>query len=392
MADNKGSSSNPAKGLVAHLDRNRSLQQDRLVGSSSSTPDGAQSFRSRQGGSSAAALDAAFNQFTTQPRGMQLGGLPMGPVNSTTTNIPGAPAFRQSTNTTWANEFIHSHGQAGSDIRTMAAQMREATRFHHPAQTSMDGGQISSDATNQAWPYQHEPVAIDPAHSEMAARQNRAMGFAGFIPPPAQYTMYPAERVTDEARLADNAEQAMEAAFAAYDQDFQGAMDGWVAADGSGDLESHIQNIRKMEEMKLEDQTVEKSGLNNSDPSTKPEAPVSNSFAYDHAMMKHAGDIVTTLTNNGSDEVKAKMNGSSFQGLMRAIASGKAAVVDDNFIDTSTGEVIHDLVELSGVNANQGSDATSNDQQTIAGNTDSKGKGKMKSLEQQQQEQSDNPA
>lgn len=41
MAENKGSSSNPAKGLVTHLDQNRSLQQDRFVGSSSNGTPGA---------------------------------------------------------------------------------------------------------------------------------------------------------------------------------------------------------------------------------------------------------------------------------------------------------------------------------------------------------------
>lgn len=40
MADNKAGSSNPTRGLVAHLDQNRSLQQDRVVGSSSNAPAG----------------------------------------------------------------------------------------------------------------------------------------------------------------------------------------------------------------------------------------------------------------------------------------------------------------------------------------------------------------
>lgn len=310
----------------------------------------------------------------------------MGTTNSIT-NTAGVPAFRQGANTAWADEFLHARSQVVSDPRAMAAQLSEGSRFHHPTQSNPNGALMSSDAITQAQPYQHDPAAFSPAQMEMAPRQNYAMGFAGLAPPTAQYTMYPAERVTDEARLADNAEQAMEAAFAAYDQDFQGAMDGWMTADGAGDLENHIQNIRKMEEMNIEEPSVNKSGLDNSESSTKPEVSSSNKFAYDQAMMKHAGDIVTTLTNNGSDEVKAKMNGSSFQGLMRAIASGKAAVVDDNFVDTSTGEVIQDLVELSGVKPSQESNDTSTSLQSAADKTDSKGKGKMRSLEEQQQQQ-----
>ncbi|KAJ4414321.1 hypothetical protein N0V82_007991 [Gnomoniopsis sp. IMI 355080] len=370
MADNKGSSSNPAKGLVAHLDRNRSGQQDRLVNSSSTTPS-ASSFRSQAGGSSAVALDGAFNQFTNQPGGMQLGGVPMGPASSIT-NIHGAPAFRESANIAWADEFLQSRNQSGP----VDAQLQDGSRFQYATQSNMNGSQMGVHAVTQPWSYQSDPFVTENAHMEMAARQNRAMGIAGYTPPMAQYTMYPAERTTEDVRLADSAEQAMAAAFAAYDEDFEGAMDKWMAADGAGDLENHIQNIRKMEELKIADSMVSNSGPTSSGLTTKADVPASNKFAYDKAMMKHAGDIVTTLTNNGSDEVKAKMNGSSFQGLMRAIASGKAAVVDDNFVDTSTGEVIQDLVELSGAKSAQDSD-----------NTDSKGKGKMMNLEEQQQQQ-----
>lgn len=295
----------------------------------------------------------------------------MGPASSITNN-PVAPAFRQSANIAWADEFLQSRNQPGS----VAAQLQEGNRSQYPTQSNMNGSQMNAHAATQAWPYQSDPFVTDPAHMGMAARQNRAMGFAGFSPPTAQYTTFPAERTTEDVRLADSAEQAMAAAFAAYDEDFEGAMDKWMAADGAGDLENHIQNIRKMEELNIADSMVNSPGTTSTGPTTEPDVSASNKFAYDKAMMKHAGDIVTTLTNNGSDEVKAKMNGSSFQGLMRAIASGQAAVVDDNFVDTSTGEVIQDLVELSGVKPTQDSD-----------NTDSKGKGKMKSLEEQQQQQ-----
>lgn len=311
----------------------------------------------------------------------------MRPADLATAN-PGALGFRQTANTAWADEFLHLHNQPGANSRAVASQPLDANEFPLLNLARRHNEQMSSRATAFTWPYQNEQPVITPGQLDMAAQQNRTLDFAGFSRP-LQPTMFPADRLTDEARLADNAEQAMEAAFAAYDQDFEGAMNNWMEADSAGDLEAHVQNIRKMEQMSVEDPFVSKSVPSTNVASTEPEKPASKKFAYDYEMMKQANAIVGTLSTNGSDEVKAKMNGSSFQGLMRAIASGKATVVDDNFIDTSTGEVIQDLVELSGVN--QESDGNRNGLQSAADNTDSegkgKGKGKMKSLQEQGQTQ-----
>lgn len=309
----------------------------------------------------------------------------MRPAHSATAN-PGALGFRQTANTAWADEFLHLHNQPGAAPRAVASQPLDPIEFPLMNLDRMYNEHMSSRATPMTWPYQNEQPVITPAQMEMAAQQNRTLDFAGFSRP-LQPTMFPADRLTDEARLADNAEQAMEAAFAAYDQDFEGAMNGWMEADGAGDLEAHVQNIRKMEQLSVEDPFVSKSDLNTNVTSTEPEKHASKKFSYDYEMMKQANAIVGTLSTNGSDEVKAKMNGSSFQGLMRAIASGKATVVDDNFIDTFTGEVIQDLVELSGVNHE--SDDIGNGLQNAVDSADSegKGKGKMKSLQEQGQTQ-----
>lgn len=299
---------------------------------------------------------------------------------------PGAMAYSSNANTGWADEFLHAHNQPGSDPRAMAAQLHEGNRFNPSAQSNLGRGQMNPNPATLAWPTPDERVATNAVQREidlhMATRQNHTPIHRYTEP----HTMYPTSRINDDARLADSAEQAMEAAFAAYDQDFEGAMDGWLRADAANGLENHVQNIRMMEEMKLEDPMAGQTGLTTNGPSTKPEVPVSNKFAHDSAMMRHAEDIVTTLSNNGSDEVKVKMSSSSFQGLMRAIASGKAAVVDDNFIDTSSGEVINDWGELSGVKPSD----TGNSLQDAADSTSSKdkGKGKMKSLEEQEQEHS----
>lgn len=333
----------------------------------------------------------------------------MGLGNSITA-IPGGQAFRYSANTAWADEFLHHHSQPGPDPRAMAVHPREGNGLHLPALGNRNGGQMHSDAGPQAWAFPDESLAIDPAQREMNlnmfARQNRPPGLGGVIPSVGQYTMYPADRITDDARLADTAEQAMEAAFAAYDQDFEVAMNGWMKADGQDDLDAHVQNIRMMEGLNLGEPLAGTPGLttNGPGPSTQPMTPGFNNPARDQAMMRHASDIVATLSSNGSAETRAKMSGSSFQGLMKAIASGKAVVVDDNFIDTSTGEVIHDLVELSGVrsseeesNGSGSGSGSGNGLQTMGGTQDgaadnTKGKGKMKSLEEQEQEHQQPPA
>lgn len=311
----------------------------------------------------------------------------MRPAHSATASS-GALPFRQTANTAWADEFLHHHNQPGVGPRAIVTLPHEGNAYHLMTVERLNGEQMNSGATAQAWSVQNEQPIITPAQRDMAAQQNRALGF-GVSRPLVQSNMFPADRLTEEIRLADNAEQAMQAAFAAYDQDFEGAMNGWMEADSAGDLEGHIQNIRMMEQMTVQDPlpTVSKSSLPTKDASNKIEEPVTKKFPYDYDMIKQANAIVGTLSTNGSEEVKAKMAGSSFTGLMRAIASGKATVVDDNFIDTSTGEVIHDLVELSGVD--QESDGLGNGLQIVADNTDSegKGKGKMKSLQEQVQSQ-----
>lgn len=223
-----------------------------------------------------------------------------------------------------------------------------------------------------------------------------------------QYDVYP------EQVLADNPGMAMEAAFAAYDDDFQNEMDNWMGAHGPADREV----IKKMEEVLAADKQRDELHLDSPiigrtdlGPSINPAVPgsniesyeyekkhfdptvmveesrseareevaLNNSIASDAEMREHAVKILDMLATSGSAETKKKLASSSFRGLMEAIASGKAVVFEERFIDSTSGAMIHDWEALGDSNIPNGKNKAQSE-------TVGKGKGKMKTLEEQAKE------
>lgn len=454
MADNKGSSSNPTKGLVNHLDRNRNLQQDRTVASSSAPAIVSipcheienesqltvshQPFRSQPHSHSAASAEANFNNFTnaaTQP-----GALPLRPASQQPS--PFRPDFSRA----WLSEFSRLNDrEVFQDPRTMASPMRAG------AQAVANQGQATHDAVHRAAAYraaassgpgdyqnggpvqvpvfrtrltvQHpgayqngvatqgpvfqsveEAQAMAENGQRLATHQYRMQQLGGVVPAPEQYNIYP------EQVLADNPGQAMEAAFAAYDQEFQDEMDSWMGTHGPEDREDHVQNMEELIAVNavrdavhgpLNGNAVNKTKMG---PSLNPAIPGSDINVYEEQMKnhyrvndvvgsreetlpkqalledaelkKHASQILGTLGSEGSTETKEKLKASSFVGLMKAIASGKAVLQGEAFVDASSGKVIEDWDVLGNGN-------TITDESKVEG----KGKGKMNNLEEQAKEQ-----
>lgn len=241
---------------------------------------------------------------------------------------------------------------------------------------------------------------------------------AGATAASGQYNVYP------EQVLADNPGMAMEAAFAAYDQDFQNEMDSWMDTHGPEDREDHVQ---KMEEVLAADQQggVQRDeqrdeihapivGRTDLGPSINPAVPGSNIDTYeqekkdfdvtagveeprnearkeralnndvvgDAELREHAVKILGTLASEGSAETKKKLASSSFRGLMEAIASGKAVVHEERFIDPTSGAMIDDWEALGDGNIQDYGESKPQGE----GETGGKGKGKMKSSEEQARE------
>ncbi|CAN8098110.1 unnamed protein product [Discula destructiva] len=428
MADSKGSSSNPTQGLVSHLDRNRDLQQDRTV-ASSSTPASVsipsifcgtekdpqltalhQSFRSSRRNASAASAEANFSNFNTTAT--QFGALPLRPSHQQ------HPPFRPELGRTWLREFSSLGDRQVPDSRTMATSMRAGAEgaLNQDASGHMNASQVAAAANSSSAHHNNgflqrqviqQPIMFPSApvfqseDAQLIARIDQSQGMyqcrmqqpANVVPAPEKYNIYP------EQVLADNPGEAMEAAFAAYDQNFQDEMDNWIDAHGPEDRVDHVQimeemiavdNVRDALHGNVVRQTEKGPSLNMNVPDSnlatyqeegkkqptgdhsKDEgekvSPTQNGLPEDGEMKKHAVQILGSLDTEGSAATKEKLNASSFVKLMKAIATGKAVLQGETFVDPATGQVLEEW------------DALSNGSNIITDNntTADKGKGKGK--------------
>lgn len=314
-------------------------------------------------------------------------------------------------------ELVDAQGPVSQNTLNRLANIRSTSGGYHmgpnfwaPLRTNQLGPHLNAGFVQGVAPglYNTGPVdQLDPdaqTHAEFervrGAFQQHMGNVAGANPVADQYNVYP------EQVLADNPGLAMEAAFAAYDQDFQNAMDDWMGAHGPEDRVDHVQN---MEDALAADELRDELGQpivgrTEFGPSINPVIPGSNIDVYeqdkkqslsgkapeeshnmtwkervlkqdlpqDAEMREHAVQILDTLASESSAETKQKLKSSSFRGLMEAIATGKAVVHGESFIDSTTGVMIQDWEAL-------GDRSIQND----------KGKGKMKSLEEQAQEKQD---
>lgn len=214
-----------------------------------------------------------------------------------------------------------------------------------------------------------------------------------------QYNVYP------EQVLADNPGEAMEAAFAAYDEEFEEQMQGWMGAHGPQDrvvadqVIDHVMSDLIAKDMAHDAEHGQRDGYRigktQLGPSLNPNVPGSNietleaelkkqktgdhnkdgHMYEDREMKKHAESILGTLGAEGSALTKEKLAKSSFCGLMKAIATGQAVVQGETFVDSFTGKVIEDWSALAN---GEGTTTTTTFPTTRPeGEEEGKGKGKM---------------
>lgn len=130
--------------------------------------------------------------------------------------------------------------------------------------------------------------------------------------------------------LAANTEEALGAAFAAYDQDFEQEMDQWVAAHGPEDREDH-EAIMTEHADKLDAKREQR------DPKVLSQLEPRNRFNLkrreDMELQSYAARILTTMVSSDNE----KFHGSSFTDLMRRIVNREVVVEGDDLIDVATG-------------------------------------------------------
>ncbi|KAK7747315.1 hypothetical protein SLS53_001568 [Cytospora paraplurivora] len=329
MADNLCGPSAPTKGLVNHLNGDRNLQQDRVVNSpvvagSSST------FRSNtETPANMAAGDAAFAAFTatsTQPQVPTTNAhhmLPHGPAIHGGFN--GAPQA----NTSWVRDFermqLESGGYAAPVINpagplhqttaTQLSQMTQATSAPTLAHMGSGGGQMMM-APNVG---PLGPSGLIPG-SLPGFQHNQPAGT-----PIDQFNQYPRSVV-----LAANTEEALEAAFAAYDNDFSAEMDQWVAQHGPTEDDHHEAAMKELaDDLDARRESGDPRVLTQKDPENRAAIKAQE----DHELRKYASEILVTMAE-GNDKFKK----SSFNDLMRRIVNREVVIEGNEIVDVATGE------------------------------------------------------
>lgn len=130
--------------------------------------------------------------------------------------------------------------------------------------------------------------------------------------------------------LAANTEEALGAAFAAYDQEFEGEMDQWVAAHGPEDREDH-------EAVMTEHAEELDAARKKHDPKVMSQSNPENRY---HLKRKEDVDLhifATKILDTMMQSDNEKFEGSSFTDLMRRIVNREVVVEGEELIDVATG-------------------------------------------------------
>ena len=181
-----------------------------------------------------------------------------------------------------------------------------------------------------------------------------------------QYEQYPQQAAVTNS--TDDA--ALDAAFAAYDQDFENEMDQWMTAHGPQPAVDMAEVQANMEAI-ADEQDVSRMRQEREERQEHPRAPAPNDDGATTEFRKAAMDILDTVGQNQGEKFK----NSSFLELMRRICAKEVILQGEDLVDVTNGTVL-------GGNNGPGDDAgaqenlngETNFQQPQAEN-DSKGKG-----------------
>lgn len=152
-------------------------------------------------------------------------------------------------------------------------------------------------------------------------------------PSATQYTQYP-----DNVAFADNTEEALNAAFAAYDADFEADMDQWMGTHADEDLNKHDDALI---EIAFQEDRAQKARFPTFLPQNEPSTLNTYDRMHEDELRKAASSILSNLGEKSDDKYK----NSSFFGLMERISTGEVVVQDNQLFDTASGQVIDNTNE-----------------------------------------------
>lgn len=388
--------SNALKGFYDHVDRNRSIHQDRLVGSphgganavSSSSPfaslftltsrplvvmpacggvsrqlvhepgscaDSSQGFRSQTHPASSGG-DLAFERFQAGSA------LPSANLPPAVVNAPSAPAAVAALNNGWISEFQYM------DITGRRAGM--APQQQRPALTMAGNPAVGMGANlgtflNQPAPLHpaglqpHDiPLHFGPQATGQFFRQApmpaTALAGGNAFPSSASASQM-ANLASAAAQIGPTAHDLLDAAFQEYDDDFQDEMDQWMSSHGPGVAEQ--EDVQATMEAIANEQDVRRADSD----------PVSAHQPDDLA--RTAADLLISVGDNQD----AKFLNSQFLNLMRRLASQEVILMGENLVEKDTGATVGTAKAAS---SSQSSSAQSTAATENAQREETTGKGK----------------
>ncbi|KAK3945533.1 hypothetical protein QBC46DRAFT_93901 [Diplogelasinospora grovesii] len=367
MADNMCGPSNGAKNLVSHVDRDRTLHQDRYV--NSAQPGGGASFRSQTAASHGA--DRAFESFQQGPALHP----PMPPLSYTPymamNNLPASALSRDSPRTIGgAPAALNAPGHQTQGINAPAI----GRTAHEGWVDQFATMQLGYGAARNGSPMlnQYTPPAATSYAFPGAATQLHPMGYTGpsymFPMRNFQTSGFHATSKQPEAGFMPEAGSALDVdafnrAFGDYDDtEFQQELANWAQEHGSDNkelaaaqddwmaqhgprAEAKIKPLTAAEmavidaDLELLAQDLERR-QRDGDPAVLPTkgeaAEARRRKRQDDELAKAAVDILASVSTNQSE----KFRNSSFLELMRRIGNKEIVVEGNNLVDAETGETI----------------------------------------------------
>ncbi|KAK1831079.1 hypothetical protein QBC39DRAFT_352320 [Podospora conica] len=317
MADSLCGPSNGAKNLLSHADRDRSLQQDRMVGGSNGGP---ATFRSQINRTGADQAFAGFQQNGHMEPA--LNGIPAGLPNhafhfpgiaapNAPINHPMAPQFATHQPVPAAHDWVNQF--AGMNVDNQSAPASALGMAAQPLQAAqMHGGQ-----TNMGYGFGQAGFA-----SPFGAQQ---FGMTPQMPMHAPTTMAYGAQNQSFATMQHNESaldvDAFNKAFGDYDDtEFDAEIAKWAEKEVPAAEQVTTLPVQPVEEVAEQQQQEE----------------VASRRREDEELARAAISILGSVEKNNSEKFK----NSNFFELMRRIGNREVVVEGPNLVDSTTGETV----------------------------------------------------
>lgn len=198
----------------------------------------------------------------------------------------------------------------------------------------------------------------------------------------------PSRHYPKELELAATSEEALEAAFAAYDEDFQAEMDQWVETHPPTGLDEARRETFMSEFEWEQNWKQETDFLVDNSPNRDALAQKQRKVQEDRKLQQAALETLRAV-NNGeqkSAELQEKIQNSTFVGLLGRLSSGEIAIDGNDLFDNVKGETIDPGQESDARHATTLLAQGEGIQNGMHANADDKGKGKEKAKDQDSRE------